>query len=112
MNQYNPWSPQAQSMCLQMNRSGANSRMIADRIGKSPGAVRRWLYNRRIANGDKIASYGGQRMLGLPQYTKPDVPQSVLDDRDRRYAEVMTLNMLLLGDPVPQQSALRKVTNG
>ena len=100
MNVYNPWTEEQQAEAKRMHDKGMSSREIGEKIGKTKSAVRRWFYYRRNQQTQRL------RGLNLPYYARPVIPQEVLDDRDRRNAEAMTLNMLLLGDPVPSQSML------
>ena len=93
------WTKEQKETSLRLRDEGIKIEEIATHVGKTYAAVKRFFYYQGIQKSNI-------RGLNLQLYSRPEIPQSVLDDRDRRNAEAMTLHMLLLGDPVPCQSAL------
>lgn len=71
---------------------------VANQLGITIAVLEKWVTESRKP-----------RKLAINIVTqREEIPEFVIEERDRRYAEPRTLTMILLGDPEPSRSALGK----
>lgn len=67
---------------------------VAQQMGVSEAWLRKWVLEARTP---RVAGVFTQRQ---------QIPDWIIEERDRRYSEPRTLTMELMGDPEPSRSAL------
>lgn len=127
MGRHSEWTEEQERIALSMRNSKFSYTEIADELGKSKQSVASKVasliaspqsqeamkaYRKKWHQNRKAVVPGGGRFVQYAPPADKNVPRCVLDERDRAFAEPLTLSATLLGDPPPGRSALDQMARG
>jgi hypothetical protein len=106
------WTPAETEIAERMKAAGHSFSEIGERLGRSRKAVQlKFLYlrrtpeERRVCRGKTV--YRPSRTGMFIQVSNRPTPEQIAE-RDARFSKDRTISQLIMGDPLPGQSALDK----
>ena len=122
------WTDEETQTALRMRDAGKSGPEIGHALGRTPGAVHARFKFAALSSEEKSARYKKYRIKALEREKNDRTCRSGLfnnrsarptdaqiEERDRRFSRERTIAQLIMGDPLPGQSALDKrmgVSNG
>ncbi len=103
------YTPHQIEYMKEMHKQGLTKKVIAERLGRSPGSIRA-TFRRMETRTTTYSASNSRRNYRIP-VSAADTPDWVLEDRDRRRNEYRTPTQELMGDPPLSQSALGRRTH-
>jgi hypothetical protein len=102
-----PWTPEEDRTALSMIDNGFTYQAIGECINRTVPAIKGHIRYLRLTP-EQRAEENGTRNWELRNTTsvKITIPESVIEDRNRRLMAARDLTGVLMGDPAPQYSAL------
>jgi hypothetical protein len=116
-----PWTSEEDSTVAAMRRDGAWLPAIADALCRTRGAVSKRLEYIALTSEERLQK-SQAKSAAVPKRARAVVreritpsnnkfvPPAVLEERERHLLEPRSLSAILMGDPAPSRSALRKTT--
>lgn len=109
------WTQEETDILLAMKVAGFKFRDIADKLGRPAEGVKERFRYLHLTEDERAARRERKNALRFGKRTKPakrvsyirrTYPDFVFEDRARRLSADQTISQMLLGDPLPGQSAL------